>query len=75
MTQDEIRKKTCLIIRKNERYLKGWNMLTNKIEWTWSAYEAWKTRDRETAENVARATGGVLVLFNPIVNRTRLIGA
>ena len=75
MKREAIRRKTCLIIRKNGRYLKGRSMLTNEVEWTWSAYEAWKTRDRETAENVARATGGVLVLFNPIVNRTRLIGA
>ncbi len=75
MKQEEIRKKTCLIISKNRRYMKGWSMLTDSLEWTWSAYEAWRTRDREEAENVARATGGVMVLFNPIVNKTKVIGA
>ena len=75
MKQEEIRKKTCLIISKNRRYMKGWNMLTDSLEWTWSAYEAWRTRDMEEAENVARATGGVMVLFNPIVNKTKVIGA
>ena len=73
MNRDEIRKKTCIIIRKNGRYLKGWDMIVNGVEWTWSSYETWKTRDREEAESVARATGGIMLLFNPILNRTRIL--
>ena len=73
--KNEIRRKTCLIIRKNGRYLKGRSMLTNEVEWTWSAYEAWRTRDRALAEEVAKATGGILMLFNPIVNRKLVLGA
>ena len=73
MNRDEIRKKTCIIIRKNGRYLKGWDMIVNGIEWTWSSYEAWRTRDRAEAESVARATGGIMMLFNPILNQTRIL--
>ena len=74
MNRDGIRKETCIIIRKHGHYLRGVNRLTNREEWSWSAYEAWKTRDREEAERVARRTGGVMVLFNPIVNQRRVIG-
>ena len=73
MNRDAIRRKTCIIIRKNGRYLKGWDMIVNGIEWTWSTYEAWKTRDREEAESVARATGGIMILFNPIMNQKRIL--
>ena len=38
-----------------------------------SAYDAWRTRDRELAEKVARKTGGIMVLFNPIVNQKKVI--
>lgn len=75
MNRDEIRRKTCIIISRNRRFLKGLSRLTGEVEWTWSAYEAWRTRDREEAENVARATGGVMVLFNPIVNVKKVLGA
>ena len=74
MGMTDIRSKTCIIIRKNGLYLRGKNRLTNRTDWSWSAYEAWKTRDREAAREVARKTGGVMVLFNPIVNRTKVIG-
>lgn len=40
MTRDELRKKTCIIIRKHGRFLRGRDRLTNEIEWTWSRYEA-----------------------------------
>ena len=75
MNREAIRRKTCIIIRKNNAYLRGRDMLTNGITWTWSSYEAWRTRNREEAEAVARATGGIMVLFNPILNQRRVLGA
>lgn len=73
--KDDIRKKTCLIIRKNGYYLVGHIMGTSMLRWSENTYEAWRTRDREKAEEVARMTGGVLVLFNPIVGKKKLLGA
>ena len=74
MNRDEIRKKTCIIIRKHEHYLQGTDMMTRGLIWTWSAWDAWKTRRMDEAKSVARATGGVMVLFNPIVGQKRVIG-
>ena len=71
----DIRKKTCIIIRKNGQYLRGKQWMGTEMLWTWSAYEAWRTRNREEAESVARATGGIMELFNPIVNQRKVIGA
>lgn len=75
MNTTVIRKKTCIIISKHGRFLKCRSQLTGEVEWTWSAYEAWRTRDRELAEEIARATGGIMILFNPIVNEKRVLGA
>lgn len=73
MNRDAIRTKTCIIIRKHGQYLRGRDMLTGRILWTWSAYEAWRTRDEGKARDVARETGGIMVLFNPIVNKTKVM--
>lgn len=75
MNRNELRKKTCIIIRKNGEYLVGTILYSTDLRWSNSPYDAWKTRDREKAERVARATGGVMVLFNPVVNQRRVIGA
>ncbi len=72
--KDDIRRQTCIIIRKNGRYLIGRSRIDNALKWSWSIYEAWRTRDRGKAEEIARATGGIMVLFNPIVNQRRVIG-
>ena len=72
--KDDIRRQTCIIIRKHGRYLVGRSRMDNELKWSWSAYEAWRTRDRENAEEIARATGGIMVLFNPIVNQRKVIG-
>ena len=71
--KDEIRRQTCIVIRKNGQYLAGRKWFSRELNWTWSVYEAWRTRNREEAEIVARETGGVMVLFNPIVNQKKLI--
>ena len=73
--KDDIRKKTCVIIRKNGQYLVGHVMGTNMLRWSESIYEAWRTRDRVKAGEVARKTGGIMVLFNPIVGQRKVIGA
>ena len=72
--KDDIPRQTCIIIRKNGRYLVGRSSIDNTLKWSWSIYEAWRTRDREKAEEIARATGGIMVLFNPIVNQRKVIG-
>lgn len=69
----DIREKTCIIIRKNGLYLQGKNWLSDELKWTWSVYDAWRTRDREKARDVARATGGITMLFNPIARQLRVI--
>lgn len=70
----DIRTKTCIIIRKNSEYLVGYVVFSDELRWSVSPYDAWKTRDREEAAEVARKVGGVMVLFNPIVNQRRVIG-
>ena len=71
----DIRTKTCIIIRKNSEYLVGYIVFTDELRWSGSPYDAWKTRNREKAAEVARKVGGVMVLFNPIVNQRKVIGA
>lgn len=73
--KDDIRRQTCLIIRKNGQYLVGHIMGTRELRWSIYTHEAWRTRDREKAEAVARRTGGILVLYNPIVNQKKVLGA
>ncbi len=70
----DIRRETCIIIRKNGEYLVGTILFSTDLRWSGSTYDAWRTRDRELAAKVARKTGGVMVLFNPIVNQKKVIG-
>ena len=71
----DIRTKTCIIIRKNSEYLVGFIVYTKELRWSTSPYDAWKTRDREKAAEVARKVGGVMVLFNPIAGQMKVMGA
>ena len=71
----DIRRATCIIIRKDGEYLVGAILYSTDLRWSWSPYDAWRTRRKEDAERVARKVGGELVLFNPIVNQRRVIGA
>ena len=71
--KDDIRRKTCIVIRKNGEYLVGRIVFSDETRWSQSPYDAWKTRDMEAARRVARATGGIMVLFNPIVNQIKVI--
>ena len=71
--KDDIRKKTCVIIRKNGEYFVGRILGSADLRWSIYAHEAWRTRDREKAETGARKVGGVTVLFNPVVRTMRVI--
>ena len=71
--KDDIRKQTGIIIRKNGEYLVGTILNTSDLRWSSSPYEAWRTRDRDKAAKIARKTGGVMMLFNPIVNQKKVI--
>lgn len=73
MKRDELRKKTVLIIRKNGKYLVGRQIYDGPLVWSLSRWDAWRTRDRETARRIARATGGVTILFNPIIGEERIL--
>lgn len=75
MKSEAIRRETCIIIRKDGEYLVGTICYSTDLRWSTSAYDAWRTRNRADAERVAGAVGGVMVLFNPIVNQRREMGA
>lgn len=71
----DIRKQTCIVIRKNGEFLVGTILYSTDLRWSVSIYDAWRTRDKEKAEAVARKTGGIMVLFNPIVKQMKVMGA
>ena len=71
--KDDIRKKTCLIIRKNGEYLVGRILGSRDLRWSIYAPDAWRTRDREKAERIARRTGGTVMLFNPVARQIRVL--
>ena len=67
----DIRTKTCLIIRRGPDFLVGRIMYSTEYRWSSSPWAAWRTRDREKAERIARQTGGDLWLFNPVAGQLR----
>ena len=69
----DIRKETCLIIRKNSEYLVGRIMYSRELRWSNSPYDAWRTRNREQAEDYARKTGGIVMLWNPVVRQMKVL--
>ena len=71
--KDDLRKKTCLIIRKNGEYLVGTVLYSADLRWSKSPYDAWWTRNREKAEKYARRTGGIVMLWNPIVKQIKVL--
>ncbi|MBQ2462963.1 MAG: hypothetical protein II504_11065 [Clostridia bacterium] len=71
----DIREATCIIIRKNREFLQGTEWITHRPMWTPYKWNAWRTRDKAEAAEVARKTGGVMVLFNPIARQMKVIGA
>ena len=71
MGRDDIRRATGLIIKRGNEYLVGRILGTSDLKWSISPWDAWRTREWEAAENVARATGGDIWLFNPIAAQIR----
>ena len=69
----DIRTKTCVIIRKNSKYLVGKSKMTGQYMWSIYRNDAWRTRNRETAREVARKTGGIEMLYNPVANQIRIL--
>jgi hypothetical protein len=67
----DIRTKTGLIIQKDGKYLVACEIGTRKLVWRDSPWDAWLTRKRENAKMVATATGGELMLFNPVAGQIR----
>ena len=66
-----IRLCTVLIIKRGSQYLVGRIPYSMEFRWSDSPFDAWKTRERETAEKVARMIGGDLWLFNPVAGQLR----
>ena len=73
--KDNIRKHTFIIIRKDGEYLVGAVLHSRELRWSYSSFDAWRTRDREAARRVARVVGGALVVFNPIIGKTMEMSA
>lgn len=69
----KIRKATVMIIKRGAEFLVGRIPYSVELRWSQSPYDAWKTRDRESAKKVARKTGGDIWLFNPVVGQLREI--
>ena len=71
--KDDIRKKTCCIIRRNREYLVGYVLWSQELRWSIYRHDAWRTRKKERAEDIAKMTGGIVMLFNPIVDQERVL--
>lgn len=61
----DIRKKTCLVVKKGRLYLVGYNEWMGELHWSQNIYDAWRTRDRMAARMVQQQVDGTLCLFNP----------
>ena len=75
MMKTDIRTKTGLIILRDGEYLIGFNLFDNGLNWTTSKYDAWFTRNKADAVRVAAKVDGELVLFNPIIGKTKMLEA
>ena len=53
MEMSNIRRCTWLIIKRGPEYLVGRILGTNDLKWSTSPWDAWRTRDREEAEDFA----------------------
>lgn len=67
----DIRRKTCLIIRRGPEFLVGKVVFSEELRWSASPWDAWKTRIRANARSIAEKTGGEIMLFNPINGKIR----
>ena len=66
----DIRLLTCLIIQKDGLYLTSMDPF-GRLKWSRSPYDAWHTRIRAKAKSVQMKTGGEILLFNPVIGKTK----
>ena len=69
----DIRLLTCIIIRKNGEYLVGRVLGSEDLRWSYSPHDAWRTRNKDDARDMARIVGGTMMLFNPAVGQLRIL--
>lgn len=72
-TKPNIRQYTRAIIRKNSMYLQCKSSISGELVWSTSPFDAWWTRNADVARNVARKTGGVAMLFNPVIGKVEVL--
>lgn len=69
----DIRKYTRVIVRRNREYLQCKSKIHGGLVWSASPWDAWWTRNADNARAIARKTGGIPVLFNPVTGRTSIL--
>ena len=67
----DIRLCTHVVIRKESEFLVGYVLYSSELRWSISPWDAWMTREAETAGKLARVTGGELWLFNPVAGQLK----
>ena len=67
----DIRLCTQVVIRKGSEFLVGYVLYSKELRWSISPWDAWMTRDTETAGKLTRVTGGELWLFNPVAGQLK----
>ena len=66
-----LKKATVLIVKRGAEFLVARIPYSQEYRWSASAYDAWQTRDKEDAKDVAKRVGGDLWLFNPPTGQLR----
>ena len=67
----DIRLKTGLIVRRGGVFLVGRIIGSTEYRWSDSPWDAWRTRNKDDAERIAKRVGGDLMLFNPVAGQVR----
>ena len=71
----DIRTQTFIVIKKNGKYLVGTILGSRDLRWSQYVFDAYRTRDMNKADALARKVGGIKVLFNRVSGDVRVIGA
>lgn len=74
MRSTDIRLRTKLIIRRGNQWLVG-RGITGDLVFSTSRYDAWWTRDRNDAADVARMVGGDVWLFNSVIGEAVMLNS
>ena len=64
----DIRKYTFCIIKRGRLYLKGLDLFGHP-DWTQYTYDAWRTRNLDTALRISWKFNGSVNLFNTVVGQ------